>query len=202
MAHVSTGIRRILEFSFFYDLLMDMLGRKKGVISYVNDFVKPQPNSKILDVGCGTSYILNMLPKSIDYTGFDLNEKYISDNKIKYPSAKFYVAKADTFLTEEKYDIVLCNALVHHLTDTEVKVLFNNIKRFLKPSGRLIMLDPVRVNQQHFFAKLLISNDRGQNIKTEEGYKLIMQECFSKVKTTITNLSSFPYNHIVSEASI
>jgi 2-polyprenyl-3-methyl-5-hydroxy-6-metoxy-1,4-benzoquinol methylase len=202
MSHVSTGLRRILEFSIIYDLLMDLLGRKKGVTIYVNEFVKPKPKTKILDVGCGTSYILNLLPNDVDYTGFDLNEKYIADNKLKYPTSTFSVARADTFITNEKYDIVLCNALVHHLDDSDINILFNNIKKFLKPDGRLIILDPVRVEKPHFFAKFLMDNDRGRNIKSEKGYRKIMEENFSKVKTTTTCLSNFPYNHLVSEVSI
>ena len=202
MAHVTTGIRRILEFGFFYDLLMDILGRKKGQTKYVNEYVKPVANEKILDIGCGTANILTSLPKDIDYTGLDLNEKYIKENKKKFPGARFFVSKADDVKLDDQFDIILCNALMHHLEDGEIRALLKNIKAMLKPTGRVIIFDAIRVPHQHFLAKIMMDMDRGQNIKFDHEFKKIVDEQFSKVKMIHTNLSWFPYNHLITEAKI
>jgi 2-polyprenyl-3-methyl-5-hydroxy-6-metoxy-1,4-benzoquinol methylase len=140
--------------------------------------------------------------KDINYTGIDLNSNYIEENKKKFPYAKFYVSKADAININEKFDIILCNAVMHHLSDEEIRQLLSNIKNMLSVHGKVIIQDPVRVENQHFFAKLLMDYDRGQNIKFEADFKKITEEFFPIVKTSHTNFSWFPYNHLITEARL
>jgi 2-polyprenyl-3-methyl-5-hydroxy-6-metoxy-1,4-benzoquinol methylase len=201
MAHVTSGIRRLLEFGVVYNFAMDLLGWQKGLTRLVTEFIRPQVGMKILDIGCGTSEVLTRMPKDINYFGIDLNEKYIAKNKIKYPYAKFETCKATDLHSTEKFDLIICSALLHHLENNEVEILLKTISNLLLPTGRVVILDPVKVPNQQFIAKFLINIDRGQNIKTEDGYKVLANKYFKNLKCTVTNLSQIPYNHLITEAT-
>ncbi len=53
--------------------------------------VKTHPK-EVLDVGCGTGYVLDQMKGSVGfmrYTGLDVSEKMIKQARIKHPSRKF-----------------------------------------------------------------------------------------------------------------
>jgi 2-polyprenyl-3-methyl-5-hydroxy-6-metoxy-1,4-benzoquinol methylase len=48
-----------------------------------------EPNSSVLDVGCGTGLMVETLPEGVDYYGIDLNEEYLEEARSKYPGYRF-----------------------------------------------------------------------------------------------------------------
>ena len=68
-------------------------------------------NLKILDVGCASGGIYNILRSKfglVDYTGIDIDTRCIKIAKAKYPEAKFFSADLfDSKLKENFYDIVM-----------------------------------------------------------------------------------------------
>ena len=44
---------------------------------YCQRFIKPEQNNSILDIGCGTATILDYLPATCTYVGFDASQYYI-----------------------------------------------------------------------------------------------------------------------------
>jgi SAM-dependent methyltransferase len=64
-------------------------------------------------------------------------------------------------------DVLMCMAVVHHLTDAMLEQVFEEALRVLKVGGHLILLDPV-LNRQRLAGQLLWKFDRGSYPRTEE----------------------------------
>ncbi len=98
------------------------------------------------------------------------------------------------------FDIVLALAIVHHLDDPEALRLFQIAREALKPGGKLVTLDGVWTNDQSIAAHYLLARDRGQFVRSEEGYVQIASRVFSNVKPSIRHdLLPIPYSHIILE---
>jgi len=96
----------------------------------------------ILDLGCGNGRLVELLNEyKMNYTGLDYSQKIIEQAKKKYPNQKFIVADAlDLSLLNQKFDIVFCVALLHHIPSKKLRLqVMQNIKTVLKPGGKLLM---------------------------------------------------------------
>jgi len=201
MAQVTSGIRKILSSPFVYDGLQLMLGGKKLRNIYVSEYIKPLKDCRILDIGCGTSEILEFLPTSADYHGYDLSPEYISAAEKRYGRRGTWHCDSvmnmqlDHFST---FDIVMANGLFHHLDDREANQLTAVAFRALKPGGRFCSLDNCYVTNQNPIARFLISKDRGQNVRIPEGYVALIKPYFDTVELfTRHDLLRVPYTHAI-----
>jgi len=129
-------------------------------------------SKKIIEFGCGTgttSCYLGLNGHKVE--GYDFNKfsiehcltlkKKFNLRTVKFFEKEFYNIKI------KKYDIVICNAVIHHL-DNPYKAI-NFLKKFVKKNGYLILgfgLDSS--NLQHNLMKL---TSRLYGIKDEEIYE-------------------------------
>ena len=171
-SHRETGLSGILSKPWAYDLFTSLVGKERSRIQLVQNYVRPYPGCRILEIGCGTGRILSYLPNSIaEYTGFDMNPLYIDSAKKRWKgraNCSFFCHKVEeaASLPPQHYDVVLAIAIVHHLNDSEATDLFNIAYQSLKPDGALITYDNVYIENQNRFAKWLISRDRGRAVRT------------------------------------
>lgn len=98
------------KFGYYYDEVMSNLNYNLWY-----EFIKPylKPESKILDLACGTGTLLNMLALSkYKCDGLDLSESIIEiakeKAKINRLHINYYVDDMTSFNLEDKYDIVTC----------------------------------------------------------------------------------------------
>ncbi len=74
--------------------------------------IGPMEHTKILDFGCGKGDFLQFLSErgtTVDYTGYDINEKLISLAQKKYGDDRFRVFDLEKDVLEEDFDyIILC----------------------------------------------------------------------------------------------
>lgn len=205
MAQITTGIRKLLSYPAVYELLQTCLGGKNCRQQYIAEYIRPKAHDTILDIGCGPADILSYLPNTIQYVGLDLSNQYIEHAKKKFAGrGQFICLDANQYIInkQEKFDIILANGLLHHLDNHEVINLFNIAATGLKKSGRMITLDCCYIANQPKIAKFIISQDRGRNVRSPEGYKALAQQVFSQVKTSIrTNLLRVPYTHTIMECT-
>jgi SAM-dependent methyltransferase len=187
-----------------YELLQWMLGSSKGRPIFAREYVAAKPGDRILDVGCGPAGLLEYLPE-VTYLGFDMSPDYIAYAKTRYGSrGRFYCERVsrESVKNEEPFDIVIASELLHHLSDEEGLDLFQLAKSCLKPSGRLVTLDAVYVENQSPIARFMIDHDRGEYVRWQAAYEKLAKQVFSRVRTSIrTDLQSFSYTHIIMECS-
>lgn len=199
--HIDTGVRSILKIPKIYSFLQNILGAKYRAKVLVNEYIKPLPGSKILDIGCGPADILETLPEDIDYTGFDMNPKYIENARNRYGErANFFCNKVAEVSPEhkKKYDIVLATSVIHHLNDEEAINLFKIAFYGLKDTGQLITMDNTFIPEQPAVAEFLISRDRGQHVRIPKEYTQLAKKVFPTVTYDIRpDLLRVPYTHII-----
>jgi len=183
----NSGLRVILKSHFVYNLFQEIVGGNTARRKMVTDVVCAKPGEKVVEIGCGPAQLLPWL-HDVEYIGLDTDEGYINVAKQKYKDqGLFLLGDVRSLKDDERLlnaDIVICSAILHHLSDEEVIDALNISNTILKPGGRLIGAEPCWVPDQGFFYRLLMSNDRGQYIRTQEGYEDLLKQVFHNTKVT------------------
>lgn len=201
MSQITHGIRKVLASPSVYSFFQTIMGANTMRQWLVSNVIKPKQNMNILDIGCGPADILALM-NGVNYWGYDISELYISQAKNKYGNRGIFQCKLFTKAEADqlpKFDVVIMIGVLHHLEDTESKYLINLLFDVLKPGGRLITLDACYTKSQNPIAKFLISKDRGQNIRDQNGYRSLVHQEFSHVRTLIRNQTWIPYTHCFME---
>ena len=154
----------------------------------------------ILDIGCGPGNMINYLSFN-KYFGFDDDKKYISYASKKYKDCKFFceIFSKSSAMKIDKVDVVMLFGLLHHISNNEAIELLENIKLTLKKNYRIIVLDPVFIEDQNPIAKFLIKNDRGNYVRKADEYQKIFKQTNLRSSYKIYHQKIVPYTHIVSE---
>ena len=115
--------------------------------SYIQSFnnfliknIKINPNSKILDIGCGRGKILGSLssklklkekPLGIDIVNHKDRDKRINFKRINV--LNFSLRK------DQKFDLILIKQTIHLMKFTEMKKLLKFLKKSLNPKGKILI---------------------------------------------------------------
>ncbi|MBQ8934025.1 MAG: methyltransferase domain-containing protein [Lachnospiraceae bacterium] len=98
----------------------------------------------LLDAGCGPAPMISLLSEKYPekhYTGLDLTPLMIETAREKQiPNAEFVVGDCEDMpFAAESFDAVICSMSFHHYPDP--LAFFREVRRCLKPGGRLILRD-------------------------------------------------------------
>ena len=102
-------------------------------LEVIADLVVKGKYRKILDFGCGTGLVGHFLRESFDtdkleLTGVDISEVALERSK---PFYDHLYMKDDCTLPEDQYDLVVLNSVLEHIYDSNLKILFSEIKKNL-----------------------------------------------------------------------
>jgi len=160
-------------FIFLRKILENNFKNQKKVIE---KYFSPNSEKIILDLGCGTGEF-SVFFNPATYTGVDIEKNYIDFARKNYQGS-FSVEDATNLSFENDYfDGVAILGVLHHLDDIKCREIFAQIKRVLKPSGTILIMEDVDGPEDSFFTRLIHSYDKGKHIRTEEGYtKLVSAE--------------------------
>lgn len=204
MPQITQGIRSILSIPAIYSLFGVLIGGSSWRTTFVKEYVRPKFGVRILDIGCGPGDIVPYLPE-VEYVGFDASSEYIKAARMRFGSRATFICEEVSTTTLKKnlsFDIVLAVGILHHLDDAEALQLFYLAQAALKPGGRLVTFDGVFVANQSPCARYIISRDRGQNVRTQEGYLTIASQVFSNIVVSVRHdLLRIPYTHIILECT-
>ena len=199
------GLWSLLYLPQVYNALTSVVGSEAVMKLLAERFVRPRPEDRILDVGCGTARILRYLPVA-RYVGIDNNSRYISAARERYQNRGEFVVGdvgALSLNPREQFDIVLASGILHHIDDSSAKGLLAVSARLLAKNGRMVIADPVVAPGQSPVAKFLISLDRGRNVRTPEHYLALARTSFEKVHSHVCDLHPWlPYTQFIMDCAV
>lgn len=171
----------------------------------VEDYIRPEEDDLILDVGCGYGELSARLVH-VDYTGIDISPKYIKYANQHYGDYGRFICgditHESTLENLGNFDIVTIIGVLHHLNDSDCRKLLSSTKRLLRLNGRLVTLDGVFTENQSPIARFFLRTDRGRYIRTEEHYRQLISEQFEiSLGHVRKDLLAIPFTHFATVCS-
>ena len=194
--------RRVLSLPVVYRLFSTLIGAHRSRTECVAKYIRPMASDRVLDCGCGPGDLLEYLP-DVDYVGIDIDADYVADARSRFGDrATFRLGPlgAETMTEEAHYDLVLAWGVLHHLDDDEVGEFMSLARRSLKPTGRLVTLDPCYTDDQSRVARYLLDKDRGQHVRSLEEWPHLVKPTFLSATFHVRHdLLRIPYTHLIME---
>ena len=144
--------RGVVHWAKRYDLLITILtlGRERALREKMLALGRVVSGESVLDVGCGTGTLAiaakHRVGASGSVRGIDASPEMIARAQQKAARAKvdvaFQVARAESLpFSDGQFDVVLSTVMLHHLRRASREESLREIRRILKPGGRLLVVD-------------------------------------------------------------
>jgi demethylmenaquinone methyltransferase/2-methoxy-6-polyprenyl-1,4-benzoquinol methylase/phosphoethanolamine N-methyltransferase len=142
-----------IHWARFYDAAtwLLMMGKERDVREMTLDLAGLGPRQQVLDVGCGTGSLTIAAQRRVGPTGavhgLDAAPEMIEVARRKAARAGVEVdfragVVEDLPFPDASFDVVLSSLMVHHLPGDDLKRRgFAEMRRVLKPGGRLLVVD-------------------------------------------------------------
>ena len=155
--HLFVYLRKIIEFNFIF---IEKILKKE-----INDRSK---KIKILDIGCGSGEISRFF-NNLDYIGIDVNSDYIEFARKIYKK-NFEVMNAQKLRFKKHYfDYVVIIGVLHHIDDKNCNLILNEIKRVIKDTGKIIIIEDVNTQSKiDLLGNIIRKLDVGEHIRTQK----------------------------------
>lgn len=161
------------EFDRIFPMLIPFYDEIYNILAESIPFKKASP-LKILDIGCGTGTLAEILKLNFPFAeitciDFSDNMLEIAKNKLKkYPDVRLFKSDFHKFKPETKYDVVVSSFALHHIENDFKKVeTYRKIFNSLNKNGIFLNADIV-----------LGANEQIENLSFEK-WKQFLGENFS-----------------------
>jgi SAM-dependent methyltransferase len=137
----------------------------------------------VLDLGCGTGeYAPLFSPER--YVGLDLSPQFVRYASTRLPGFAFLVGDAERVPFEDhRFERVLVNGIIHHMDDGSADRLLGEVKRIVRPSGTVLIIEDVPSSAANLPGRLMHAMDRGDHIRTAEAYTRLIGRHLSITRT-------------------
>ncbi len=93
-------------------------------------------DARVLEVGCGRGDALASLRNAVRH-GLDVSPAAVERARVDHPGLDVREGDALTFRSDERYDAIVCDRLVHSTPD--IQMLLENLAAHLAPGGRVYL---------------------------------------------------------------
>ncbi|MFA6383190.1 MAG: class I SAM-dependent methyltransferase [Parcubacteria group bacterium] len=101
-------------------------------------------NGSLLDLMCGPGYLLGKIAEKrgdIELKGMDVDERYVSYAKEKYPKIDFDLGDIFLWKPEKQFDAVVCTGSLHHIPYDQQEDAVKRMASMVKPEGFVLISD-------------------------------------------------------------
>lgn len=103
------------------------LSKEVSGAALIEELKKVLPaGQSVLEIGSGPGTDWKILSETYQVTGSDYSEQFLEHLRLTFPTGIFIEQDAATLTTDESFDGIYSNKVLHHLTDS---ALANSVKR-------------------------------------------------------------------------
>jgi ubiquinone/menaquinone biosynthesis C-methylase UbiE len=177
---------KIAAHPWVYDRIQIAAGREE-VFKWITRQIPAMRADCVVDVGGGTGGWRSLWPADCRYVCLDVELPKLQGFRSKFPTGLAVLSDATRMcIASGCADVVVCIAMVHHLTDAMMEQVLDEALRVLRVGGRLIFLDAV-FNRERWAGRVLWRLDRGSyprraeelREKLESRFKVLHWEKFT-----------------------
>lgn len=173
---------KVLDSPFIFDIFVKTLGERNRLKEIIKRELDIQKGDKVLDLGCGPGD-LSVLFSAENYTGVDIDQKYIDFARKKYNRNFIRMDASNLKFEDNSFDLVFVSGLLHHISDNLVLKVMSEIKRVLKPPGRALIFDVSYVlGKEGLYKRIIRKLDRGRYIRDYDSLNRIIINHFCIMK--------------------
>lgn len=186
---------RLIRWASFYDVTVNLvtLGQASRLRRMTVDQALLQPGETLLDVGCGTGGVTIPAKMRVGMdgsaAGIDPAPEMIAVARRKAKRAgmeiDFRVGVIESLpFPDETFDVVTSSLMMHHLPEQLQVEGLAEIRRVLKPGGRILIADMIRPSNSFIkrFFTLLVRHGHAIQFGLEDLPKLMREAGFEKVE--------------------
>ncbi len=186
---------RLIPWASFYDVTVNLmtLSQASRLRRLTVDQALLQPGETLLDVGCGTGGVTIPAKMRVGIrgsaAGIDPDPQMIARARRKAKRAgieiDFRVGVIESLpFPDETFDVATSSLMMHHLPEQLQVEGLAEIRRVLKPEGRILIADMTRPSNSFVkrFFTLLVHHGHGIQFGNEDLPKLMREAGFEKVE--------------------
>ena len=143
---------RTIPWARRYDLFVFLftLGQARRLRSCTADLARLLPGESVLDVGCGTGDLTLEVARRIGSSGLvagidaapEMVARASQKARRRHLAIDFRVEPVERLtFTDQTFDVVVSSLVFHHLPEALKRQALAEIRRVLKPGGRLLLVD-------------------------------------------------------------
>ncbi|MEO7838370.1 MAG: methyltransferase domain-containing protein [Anaerolineales bacterium] len=187
---------RLIRWASFYDVTVNIMtfGQVRRLRTLSVEHALLKPGESVLDVGCGTGGVTIpaklQVGKNGRVAGIDPAPEMITVARKKASRAgleiDFRIGVIESLpYPDATFDVVTSSLMMHHLPhNLQVRGLAE-IRRVLKPGGRLLIADMMRPSPsflKRFFTRLVLHHGHSSQFGIEDLPKLLKKVGFEKIQ--------------------
>lgn len=138
----------------------------------------PRGVYRTVDIGCGPGSNASAFEGSL-YLGLDRDFSRVAFAQQHHPRHRFLRALATSLpFPSGSIEVALICALLHHLDDDQCRLALREASRVLKPSGLLLLFEPLLQEPPGLPDLVMKKLDRGNHIRQRSEYNALLQPRF------------------------